>query len=175
MNQEVIFFFFVFVLIFEGSTFHYVKKNKSYVSKLRSSAVTIGTRDWVTIGTSNLNFIPKYRHYDIAYCYIIVPNKSQTLCCRCKKASVFQALKLKIYLKYAFNLILTCAIMTLYEHQPVSMVCACMARQQSWNFYLKTGPFSVSSTCENHPFVPCVDVSLKRMPKSIKLVHNWPG
>ena len=51
-----------------------------------------------------LPMIPKYRYCDIAYCYIIVPNKSQTLCCRCKKASVFQALKLKIYLKYAFNL-----------------------------------------------------------------------
>ena len=48
--------------------------------------------------------IPKYRHYDIAYCYIIVPNKSQSLCCRRKKASIFQALKLEIYLKYAFNL-----------------------------------------------------------------------
>ena len=48
--------------------------------------------------------IPKYRHYDIAYCYIIVPNKSQSLCCRRKKASIFQALKPKIYLKYAFNL-----------------------------------------------------------------------
>ena len=35
----------------------------------------------------------KYRHYDIAYCYmyIIVPNKSHTLCCRRKEASVFQA------------------------------------------------------------------------------------
>ena len=30
--------------------------------------------------------IPKYRHYDIAYCYIIVPNKSHTLRCRCKDA-----------------------------------------------------------------------------------------
>ena len=47
--------------------------------------------------------LPKYRHYDIAYRYI-VPNNSQTLCWRPKKASVFQALKLKIYLKYAFNL-----------------------------------------------------------------------
>ena len=36
-------------------------------------------------------FIPKYRHYDIAYCYIIVPNKSHTLCCRRKEASFFQA------------------------------------------------------------------------------------
>ena len=35
---------------------------------------------------------------------ISVPNKSQTLCCRCKKASVFQAFKLEIYLKYVFNL-----------------------------------------------------------------------
>ena len=35
--------------------------------------------------------IPKYRHYDIAYCYIIVPNKSHTLCCRRKEASFFQA------------------------------------------------------------------------------------
>ena len=35
--------------------------------------------------------IPKYRHYDIAYCYIIVPNKSHTLCCRRKEASIFQA------------------------------------------------------------------------------------
>ena len=43
-------------------------------------------------------------NYDIAYCYIIVPNKSQSLCCRRKKASIFQALKLEIYLKYAFNL-----------------------------------------------------------------------
>ena len=38
-----------------------------------------------------LRTIPKYRHYDIAYCYIIVPNKSHTLCCRCKEASFFQA------------------------------------------------------------------------------------
>ena len=37
------------------------------------------------------SFIPKYRHYDIAYCYIIVPNKSHTLCCRRKEASIFQA------------------------------------------------------------------------------------
>ena len=59
--------------------------------------------------------------------------------------------------------ILTCAIITLYEHQPVSMVCACMARQRSWNFYLKTGPFFVSSTCENHPFT-CVVVSLSDCP-----------
>ena len=35
--------------------------------------------------------IPKYRHYDIAYCFIIVHNKSHTLCCRRKEASVFQA------------------------------------------------------------------------------------
>ena len=35
--------------------------------------------------------IPKYRHYDIAYCYIIVPNKSHTLCCRRKEASVFHS------------------------------------------------------------------------------------
>ena len=38
-----------------------------------------------------LHGIPKYRHYDIAYCYIIVPNKSHTLCCRRKEASIFQA------------------------------------------------------------------------------------
>ena len=38
-----------------------------------------------------INPIPKYRHYDIAYCYIIVPNKSHTLCCRRKEASIFQA------------------------------------------------------------------------------------
>ena len=31
--------------------------------------------------------------------------------------------------------ILTCAIITLYEHQPVSTVCACMARQRSWNHF----------------------------------------
>ena len=42
--------------------------------------------------------------YDITYCYIIVPNKSQSLCCRRKKAFFFQALKLEIYLEYAFNL-----------------------------------------------------------------------
>ena len=48
--------------------------------------------------------IPKYRHHDVAYCYIIVPNKSQSLCCRRKKAFIFHALKLEIYLKYAFNL-----------------------------------------------------------------------
>ena len=35
--------------------------------------------------------IPKYRHYDIAYYYIIEPNKSHTLCCRRKEASFFQA------------------------------------------------------------------------------------
>ena len=38
-----------------------------------------------------VTIIPKYRHYDIAYCYIIVPNKSHTLCCRRKEASIFQA------------------------------------------------------------------------------------
>ena len=50
---------------------------------------------------------------------------------------------------------LTCAITftTLYEHQPqpVSTVCACMARQRSWIFW-KIGPFFISATCENHPF-----------------------
>ena len=39
----------------------------------------------------NIIGLPKYRHYDIAYCYIIVPNKSHTSCCRCKEASFFQA------------------------------------------------------------------------------------
>ena len=56
---------------------------------------------WSNICIPNM---PKYRHYDIAYCYIIVPSKSQSSCCRRKKASIFQAVKLKIYLKYAFNL-----------------------------------------------------------------------
>ena len=104
----------------------------------------------------------------IAYCYIIVPNKSQTLCCRVKKASVFQALKLEIYLKYAFNL--NMCYYNFVWTPTCSTVCACMARQQSWNFYLKTGPFFVSSTCENHPFtwLCCL---VKQMPRSIRHVN----
>ena len=60
--------------------------------------------------------------------------------------------------------ILICAIITLYEHQPVSTVCACIIDSGVENFYLKTGPFFVSSTvCENHPFT-CVVVSLSDCP-----------
>ena len=65
-----------------------------------------------------------YRHYDIAYCYIIVPNKSQSLCCRRKKASIFQALKLEIYLKYAFNLNL-CYYNFLWTPTCFNGVCMC--------------------------------------------------
>ena len=45
--------------------------------------------------------IPKYRHYDIAYRYIIVPNNLQTLCCRCKKAcfSGFETRNLSLLIK----------------------------------------------------------------------------
>ena len=45
---------------------------------------------WISLEDRD-DTIPKYRHYDIAYCYIIVPNKSHTLCCRRKEASIFQA------------------------------------------------------------------------------------
>ena len=31
----------------------------------------------------------------------------------------------------------TCAVITLCEHQPVSLVCACMAEQQSQHFCMK--------------------------------------
>ena len=38
--------------------------------------------------------IPKYRSYDIAYHYIIVPNKQHNLCCRPKKLVCKQVLNL---------------------------------------------------------------------------------
>ena len=70
--------------------------------------------------------------------------------------------------------ILTCAIIILYEHQPVSTVCACMARQRSWNFYLKTGPlFCQLNLWKSSVYVCCCLV--KWMRRSIKLEHNWPG
>ena len=57
-------------------------------------------------------------------------------------------------LKSIWNMpsILTCAIITLHKHQPVSTVWARTAiKQQRWNFGVKTSPFSISSPCENQP------------------------
>ena len=48
--------------------------------------------------------------------------------------------------------VLTCTVITLCEHQPVSTVCACMAKQWSWNFCVKNQQFFVTSTCENRPY-----------------------
>ena len=47
--------------------------------------------------------------------------------------------------------ILTCAIITLHKHHHVSVVCACMTKQQRCNFGVKTYLFSLSSPCKNHP------------------------
>ena len=38
--------------------------------------------------------------------------------------------------------VLTCAVITLCEHQPVSTVCAGMVKQQSQNFCVKNQQFS---------------------------------
>ena len=74
-------------------------KNKHMVV-LGTNVATISWLHWSPVSgySSCYDFIcnmepsiPKYRHYDIAYCYIIVPNKSHTLCCRRKEASFFQA------------------------------------------------------------------------------------
>ena len=49
--------------------------------------------------------------------------------------------------------VLTCAVITsLCEHLPVSAVCACMAKQQSWNFCVKNQQVFVTSACENQPY-----------------------
>ena len=71
-----------------------------------------------------------------------------------------------------------CAILTLCEHQPVSTVCACMAKQRSWNFCVKTQQVFVTSTCENRPLRvrTCYRECLRRtrVNQSVKWVgHNF--
>ena len=48
--------------------------------------------------------------------------------------------------------VLTCAVITLCKHQPVSTMCECMAKEQSWNFCVKNQQVFVTSTCENRPY-----------------------
>ena len=113
-----------------------------------------------------------YRHYDIAYRYIIVPNKSHTLCCRCKKASVFQAFKLEIYLKCAFNLSL-CYYNTNLFQQCVHVWLDSGVKMFCWKIW---PIFRQLNLWKSSVYVCCCHTCLvKQMRVSIKLIHNWPG
>ena len=72
--------------------------------------------------------------------------------------------------------VLTYAVITSCEHQLVSTVCACMAKQRSQNFCVKNQPFFISSTCENRPYsyVVVMNVSFCQCAAQLKLVHNCP-
>ena len=68
--------------------------------------------------------------------------------------------------------VLTCAVITLCEHQPVSTVCACMAKQWSWNFCVKNQQVFVTLTVF---LCCCYECLVLQLRSSVKLVHNCPG
>ena len=100
--------------------------------------------------------IPNIRnlaYFDSHTVFIKVCNIAHNFDCRRKKPPKFVPLKLEICLNYAYSLDLYCqTVIKLCEHQPVSTVCACVAKQWSWNFCVKFSQVLVTSTCENRPY-----------------------
>ena len=102
-------------------------------------------------------------YFDSHTVFIKVCDTPHKTDCRRNIASKFVPWNLKSI--WIMPSILTCAVITLCEtgwcshnvitlceHQPVSTVCACMAKQRSWNFCVKTSQVFVTSTCENRPY-----------------------
>ena len=75
--------------------------------------------------------------------------------------------------------ILTCAVITLCEHQPVSTVFACMAKQRNWNFCVKFQQVFVTryfNLWKSAVFICCCyECLVLRLRSSVKLIHNCPG